>query len=215
MNDHIVRDFDPNDIPSECFGGEDVFQGYNMMQMKTMKWRNAYLLFYERNIATDIISDEDKEPENPISSETDVVVTKDEDVEMAMSSRGLLLTPSTTNYQIPSEIETKIVYENQKYWQNRFLFGNEYHEFVYDISLNWNTSNLIPKNYLSKNSDFHLLNMKCPSEYEKDMSIIDPQDVKVPMNEKEVQEFEFRVFKFAATFYITILQRAQAKQYVP
>ena len=112
MNDHIVRDFDPNDIPSECFGGEDVFQGYNMMQMKTMKWRNAYLLFYERNIATDIISDEDKEPENPISSETDVVVTKDEDVEMAMSSRGLLLTPSTTYYQIPSEIETKIVYEN-------------------------------------------------------------------------------------------------------
>jgi len=25
MNDHIVRDFDPNDIPQECFGGEDIF----------------------------------------------------------------------------------------------------------------------------------------------------------------------------------------------
>ncbi len=31
MNDHIVRDFDPNDIPAECFGGEDVFTGYNIM----------------------------------------------------------------------------------------------------------------------------------------------------------------------------------------
>ena len=25
FNDHIVRDFDPADIPSECFGGEDTF----------------------------------------------------------------------------------------------------------------------------------------------------------------------------------------------
>lgn len=61
MNDHIVRDFDPNDIPSECFGGEDVYMGYNMMQLKTMKWRNAYLLFYERNIPEDINTDDEKE----------------------------------------------------------------------------------------------------------------------------------------------------------
>ena len=31
LNDHIVRDFDPADIPSECFGGEDTFLGYNMV----------------------------------------------------------------------------------------------------------------------------------------------------------------------------------------
>ena len=65
MNDHIVRDFDPNDIPGECFGGEDVFTGYNMMQMKSMKWRNAYLLFYERKVPQDqfmnLLSDEEKE----------------------------------------------------------------------------------------------------------------------------------------------------------
>ena len=61
MNDHIVRDFDPNDIPSECFGGEDVYMGYNMMQLKTMKWRNAYLLFYERNSPEDINTDDEKE----------------------------------------------------------------------------------------------------------------------------------------------------------
>jgi ubiquitin C-terminal hydrolase len=62
MNDHIVREFDPNDIPSECFGGEDVYYGYNMMQLKTMKWRNAYLLFYERKNPIDINSEgEDKQ----------------------------------------------------------------------------------------------------------------------------------------------------------
>lgn len=63
MNDHIVRDFDPNDIPGECFGGEDVYTGYNMQQIKTMKWRNAYLLFYERKVPVDITSDEEKEAE--------------------------------------------------------------------------------------------------------------------------------------------------------
>lgn len=25
LNDHIVREFDPADIPQECFGGEDTF----------------------------------------------------------------------------------------------------------------------------------------------------------------------------------------------
>lgn len=60
MNDHIVRDFDPADIPGECFGGEDIYQGFNMMQMKSMKWRNAYLLFYERKVPTDVYSDEER-----------------------------------------------------------------------------------------------------------------------------------------------------------
>jgi len=31
--------------------------------MKSMKWRNAYLLFYERNVPTDINSDDEKEAE--------------------------------------------------------------------------------------------------------------------------------------------------------
>ena len=72
-----------------------------------------------------------------------------------MSSRGLV--PLQT-LSIANEIEDKIHYENQKYWQNRFLFGNEFHEFVYDLSLNWNTSCLIPKEFLSKNNDFHIVN---------------------------------------------------------
>jgi hypothetical protein len=60
LNDHIVRDFDPNDIAQECYGGEDTFQGYNMVQMKSMKWRNAYLLFYERKTPLDLsLSDEE------------------------------------------------------------------------------------------------------------------------------------------------------------
>jgi hypothetical protein len=69
---------------------------------------------------------------------------------------------SVAELAILSEIEEKIAYENQKYWQNRFLFGNEYHEFVYDVGLNWNTSNIIPKNYLTKNNDFHIVPFSMP-----------------------------------------------------
>lgn len=103
MNDAIVRDFDPSDIPQECFGGEDVYTSYNMMQIKTMKWRNAYLLFYERKVPVDINSDEEKEAEKTPSAKTGA----SEDVEMTQA-------PLTTaiSSPVPSDIEQKIIYEN-------------------------------------------------------------------------------------------------------
>ena len=112
--------------------------------------------------------------------------------------------PVPVGVAIPSEIEQKIVYENQKYWQNRFLFGNEYFEFVYDVSLNWNTSSLLPKTGLTKNNDFHLLKLPCPKEYEGIPGFVEPLDVKLPMNEAVAAELELRVFKFVAGFYLTI-----------
>lgn len=48
FNDHIVRDFDINELSKECFGGEDNYYGPGMMQLKTQKLRNAYVLLYER-----------------------------------------------------------------------------------------------------------------------------------------------------------------------
>lgn len=120
---------------------------------------------------------------------------------------------------ILEEIEQKIAYENQKYWQNRFLFGQEYAEFVYDISLNWNTAMVIPKNYLTKNDDFHLTLISKPPEYEKDETILDPIDEKLPLTNfvapEHIAECELEVFKFAAQYYITILQRATNKVYIP
>ena len=44
-----------------------------------------------------------------------------------------------------------------------------------------------------------------PKEYERDLSIPDPLDVRLPLDENLIPEFEERVFKFAAGFYITIL----------
>lgn len=118
MNDSMVRDFDPKEIPAECYGGEDTFTGYNMMQMKSIRYRNAYLLFYERKTPYNIVEDEDKEGEKANNQEpnlSQIQKTADEDVEMSMSSRGgdIGLIPSIS---INNEIELKIMYENQKYW---------------------------------------------------------------------------------------------------
>ena len=200
LNDHIVRDFDPADIPSECFGGEDTFVGYNMVQMKTMKWRNAYLLIYERKNLNDVVHSDD---------ELDKTSSfKQEDVEMKNAA-------SSQEVHILSEIEEKIAYENQKYWQNRFLFSNEYQEFVNDVSLYWNTSNILPRNTLTKNNDAHIVGWPIPQDYYQDLTVLEPIDVKMPLDPMIVQEYEERVFKFSAGFYITVLQRSQNKQHVP
>ena len=78
--------------------------------MKSQKWRNAYVVIYERDA--------------PI--EVDYVETE--------SKGDLVLRPrddySKYAINVPKEIEEKIMFENEKYWQNRFLFGSEYIEFA-------------------------------------------------------------------------------------
>lgn len=64
-----------------------------------MKWRNAYLLFYERKVPVDVASDDEKESEKANNS-----VSK-EDVEMTP-------TKNVSEVSILSEIEEKIAYEN-------------------------------------------------------------------------------------------------------
>jgi len=61
-----------------------------------MKWRNAYLLFYEKKVQAEMNSDDEKELEKTHSSSK-------EDVEMKIDNQE----PS-----ILSEIEEKIAYEN-------------------------------------------------------------------------------------------------------
>jgi len=54
-----------------------------------------------------------------------------------------------------------------------------------------------------------------PKEYEKDLTIPDPLDIRLPLPEDVLPAYEERVFQFATGFYLTILQRAQNKAYIP
>jgi hypothetical protein len=70
--------------------------------------------------------------------------------------------------------------------------------------MNWNTSNIIAKNYLTKNNDPHLAKLPIPEEYKTNPNIPDPLDVKLAIPQEALTDLELRVFKFAASFYLTI-----------
>jgi len=57
FNDIWVKDFDPSEIPTECYGGEETAYSSNAwgnsQQQKYMKFRNAYLLVYKRKLDDD------------------------------------------------------------------------------------------------------------------------------------------------------------------
>ena len=161
-----------------------------MVQMKTMKWRNAYILIYERKSPIDVV-DTDEEAEKSSSF-------KKEDVDMRNVHTSQELC-------IQSEIEEKIAYENQKYWQNRFLFANEFHEFVQDIALYWNTSCIIPNAFLTKNDDSAITGFPIPDEYLNEKLFPEPLDQKLSIPDELIPENEERVFKLAAGVYITII----------
>lgn len=128
FNDSSVRDFDPAEIPDECFGGKDTFIGNNMMQMTTDKWRNAYVLVYERK-AEDVPEQENGEvieqeaPKAPIQE-----AGKENSEQMSIDK------PSDEEENPMKKFEEQIHEINIKYWKNRFLFGPEFTDFVMNFS---------------------------------------------------------------------------------
>lgn len=75
--------------------------------------------------------------------------------------------------------------------------------------MNWNTSNLLSKTTLTKNNDAHIVGFPIPEEYYSDNTVPEPLDLKLPIKDpSKILEFEESVFKFASSFYITVLQRS-------
>ena len=186
-----------------------------------MKWRNAYLLLYSRKMQEDVFEEDEEETkkthlkqqqqQQQVLQTTASSSNHSVDVEM--------LSANTTVNEELSEIEMKIAYENQKYWQNRFLFGTEYHELIYDITLNWNTACIVPKQYQTKNDDYHIVGFPRPIEYLSDSSIPELLDISMDLSlhvpADTLKACEFEVFKLAVGFYVGILQRSMAKNWLP
>lgn len=122
-------------------------------------------------------------------------------------------------------IQKFVALENQKYWQNKFLFGAEYFEFVADLTHTWDTVNIIPMNVLCKNNDAAITGHELRLEEHDGKKIVGGPEVEAPpdvpfdlreqTSAESVKDAAHEIFKFAATFYLTIAQRAQNKQYIP
>jgi hypothetical protein len=116
FNDTMVRPFDVEDMAHEAFGGEEkVFWGggttsKNMIGSLREKFRNAYILFYERETFYDVHLDEgDKMP--------------------------LLVppTPSETPPTAVANIMSQVGQDNERYWLSRNTFSPEYFKFLMSV----------------------------------------------------------------------------------
>lgn len=136
FNDTIVRDFDKNDIPNECFGGVEQAVGWSTKGY--VKTANAYIVVYKR-----------KMEEVPPDSDDESAEKTETAVPEILGQKQLVLPDD-------SPIAQKIAKSNHKYWQNRFLFSNEYTEFVCQLTAHWNTNFVIPTNSIDRNDDSHL-----------------------------------------------------------
>jgi len=197
FNDALVNQYDINDLKDDAFGGvseQPTLSEYSRFQAKSNeKIRNAYLLVYDRV--------RPYEEESLDSEEIKNVGRKGEPV-------------------ISDEIRKAVLAENIKYWYNKFMFGEDYFEFVEKISLFWNSNENMLENYPSKNMDYHLRG-KFTAEFIKKHAYQNNVLIKCPYlsNMPKIQissdvlsKIEILVCKFTAIFTLTTLFRSKNRE---
>lgn len=124
FNDIWIKEFNPDDIPDECFGGEEKFSWSSTFSNSPNtgireKCGNAYLLFYERTGLYQVRNPDDE-----------------------------VLEPTSFNVNPSGELAHLAIIrkQNQKYWRNKHIFANEYSNFVYNLS----KSEIIPFKFVMK-----------------------------------------------------------------
>ena len=114
FNDTVVREFDPKEIPAEAFGGEEkwnITTGYGAQVVSLReKYRNAYLLFYER---------------------TGKYARRASDEDTLTAIQPMLRRQhSITVVNLYSQVQD----DNQKLWRRRNAFSHEYFDFLLKLA---------------------------------------------------------------------------------
>lgn len=151
FNDTLVSRFDPKDIASEAFGGEEKWRYYssdNMGGSIKEKIKNAYLLIYERINPIDPEEPQaqpepeqksKKAEESKEDSETTVQTEKKIDSgEKAIVSETQPATQEIKEEEdplknVPKEFLQSLLEKNQLFHINRFVFSREYMDFIGDL----------------------------------------------------------------------------------
>lgn len=106
FNDTWVSLVNPQNLPNDCYGGEEKFQ-YNPYAKAAFRERmgNAYMLIYERNTKFKLKGPEDA------------------------------LEPIELHTKKPENIEDlrEVKRQNKKYWRSKIIFGPEYLKFVIEL----------------------------------------------------------------------------------
>jgi len=173
----------------------------------------------------------------------DEEVDDDYDIKMGSEKEGSITTDQKLTrkmtIKVPNEISQLVEEENRKYWQYRFMFSKEYSEFILELGSLWNSKHMVLLHYDTRNRDYHLFNIdehkfkeeiKKKDKYqggsysslknirfypEKYFLANESIDVYSRYGGELIDKFEFEIFKLAASFYLTVTQRASMKESVP
>ncbi|XP_034239169.1 ubiquitin carboxyl-terminal hydrolase puf isoform X4 [Thrips palmi] len=144
FNDAEVKPFDPNQLASECFGGEMTSKTYDSVTDKFMdfsfeKTNSAYMLFYERCSLP--------EAERRFSKESDVDAPE-------TSSQANQSPPPASNscdamasFELNKELEDWIWQDNMHFLRDKNIFEHNYFNFM------WQICGYIPQTLISLQSD--------------------------------------------------------------
>ncbi len=142
FNDVLVTEFDPQDIPAECFGGHEEVGSMD----KRGYFRNAFMLVYDKTKQQ--CHHLNEENENSTTSETNqqqqqphgTSVTAVEREKKEEDINGVLQ-ETPRHYQerkhhhapIPPDILRDIQLENMEYWQNCNITDDSYYDFMMEL----------------------------------------------------------------------------------
>lgn len=204
FNDTLVNQYDTDDLRDDAFGGEERFGGYDGFASRASeKIRNAYLLVYDRAA-----------PYDPPEEDEDDVPSKLKPKELEIKTEKKTV--------ISEDIQKAILAENVKYWHNKFMLSEDYHDFALKLCLKWNSSESLLDTYPSKNVDYELLGLgedvakrHAFQTGAKSIYVTAEESLKIQSSEAEINRLELHVFKYAATFLLTTLFRAAHKLIFP
>ncbi|XP_052133303.1 ubiquitin carboxyl-terminal hydrolase puf isoform X2 [Frankliniella occidentalis] len=142
FNDAEVKPFDPNQLASECFGGEMTSKTYDSVTDKFMdfsfeKTNSAYMLFYERCS----------------SPEGEQCSSKEVDADFAETSSQINQSPppsqtsSPPSFELNKELEDWIWQDNMHFLRDKNIFEHNYFNFM------WQICGYIPQTLLSLQPD--------------------------------------------------------------
>lgn len=194
FNDTVVREFDPKDIPTDAFGGEEerissmgpTHSG--AMSGVRERIRNAYVLFYERVEPIDNEKFNESVGEDPFSKDMSELIKKFEACKIDEAARA-----NRKQIKIPDYIHNVIAEKNHKFWQTKHIFAKEYFNFI--------------------SSMLGHITIEPVGNYEH-ARLIDLQQSLLKVD-RSPKAYEFETLKFAVVFYLTTVVRARDKAYLP
>ena len=137
LNDDRISPFDPDLIPTECFGGVESMSAEEIKirsakdKQQIVNIRNAYMLIYQRRDKQEIV-----EPSDGQSASTDVSDERSEcaessDVVASLLSDGAVAADIASLIALP--LATSIRRENMIFLEDKFVFDAAFTTFVWNL----------------------------------------------------------------------------------